>query len=230
MLRYPGLVLVTSPQSAATVTSLDRLGGRIAGVTTPGSSSHMFLNFLLTRHRVPASSVSVVAIGSAATAIAAIERGKVDAGWMADPAFTLVRKRHPEVRVLADLRDQPGTQTAFGTGTYPGAVLYSSAEWIGQNRDTAAGLARAITRTLAWMHAHPAAEIAAKTPKALRGEDDDLFVEALTNSMPMFSTDGLMSPEGAEAVRTLLAGSMEKVRTAFIDLSKTYTNEFVAGR
>jgi hypothetical protein len=39
-----------------------------------------------------------------------------------------------------------------------------------------------------------------------------------------------MSPEGAEAVRTLLAGSMEKVRTAFIDLSKTYTNEFVAGR
>jgi NitT/TauT family transport system substrate-binding protein len=109
-------------------------------------------------------------------------------------------------------------------------VLYSSAEWIGQNRDTAAGLARAITRTLAWMHAHPAAEIAAKTPKALRGEDDDLFVEALTNSMPMFSTDGLMSPEGAEAVRTLLAGSMEKVRTASIDLSRTYTNEFVAGR
>ena len=40
------------------------------------------------------------------------------------------------------------------------------------NRDTAARLARAITRTLTWMHTHTPQEIAAKTPKAFRGEDD----------------------------------------------------------
>ena len=34
----------------------------------------------------------------------------------------------------------------------------------------------------------------------------------------------------ADAVRTLLAGSMEKVRGTAIDLTKTYTNEFVHGR
>ena len=45
--------------------------------------------------------------------------------------------------------------------------------------------------------------------------------------MPMFSPDGVMAADGAETVRTLLAGSMEKVRTAKIDVSKTYTNEFV---
>src|SRR2546430_8675737 len=33
MLRFPGLVLVTSPQSAATVTSISDLKGKIAGVT-----------------------------------------------------------------------------------------------------------------------------------------------------------------------------------------------------
>jgi NitT/TauT family transport system substrate-binding protein len=48
--------------------------------------------------------------------------------------------------------------------------------------------------------------------------------------MPMFSTDGLMPADGAAAVRNLLAGSMEKVRGATIDLSKTYTNELVNGR
>ena len=48
--------------------------------------------------------------------------------------------------------------------------------------------------------------------------------------MPMFSPDGVMAAEGAEVVRTLLAGSMEKVRTATIDVSKTYTNEFIHGR
>jgi hypothetical protein len=39
-----------------------------------------------------------------------------------------------------------------------------------------------------------------------------------------------MDAAGAQAVRTLLSGSMEKVRTAQIDLSKTYTNEFMNGR
>ena len=64
------------------------------------------------------------------------------------------------------------------------------------------------------MHTHTPQEIAEKTPKAFRGEDDALYVEALKSSMPMFSPDGVMDAEGAEAVRTLLAGSMEKVRSA----------------
>ena len=225
MLRFPGLVLATSPQAAATVTRIEDLEWRMAGVTTAGSSSQMFLTFLLTRHKVAPESVSVTAIGSAATAIAAIEHGKVDAGWMADPSFTLVKRRNPTVRVLADLRDEAGVRQAFGTATYPGAVLYASGDWVRANRDTSRRLARAIVRTLQWMHAHSVEEIAQKTPKALRGDDDALYVEALKNSMAMFSTDGLMTPEGARAVRELLAGSMEKVRDRTIDLSKTYTNE-----
>jgi len=64
----------------------------------------------------------------------------------------------------------------------------------------------------------------------LKGDDDALYVEALKASMPMYSPDGRMSAEGAEVVRTLLAGSLEKVRTATIDLSKTFTNEFIHGR
>ena len=230
MLRYPGLVLATSPQAAAEVTTIEKLQGRIAGVTTPGSSSHMFLTFLLVKHHVPPESVSVTGIGGGATALAALERGRVDAGWTSDPAFTLLQRRNPGVRVLADLRDERGTLAAFGTTTYPGAVLYSSGDWLRANHDTAARLARAIVRTLQWMHAHSAQEIAAKTPKALRGEDDALFVESLTNSMPMFSTDGVMPADGAAEVRTLLAASMEKVRDATIDLSRTYTNELVNGR
>ena len=230
MLRFPGLVLVTSPQSASTITKIEELKGRIAGVTTAGSSSQMLLTYLLQRHGVAADAVSITAIGSAATAIAAVERGKVDAGMMADPAFTLVQKRNPGVRVLADLRTADGVKEAVGTTTYPASVLYTQAPWLAAHRDTVAKLARAITRTLAWMHAHTPEEIAAKTPKPLRGEDDALYVEALKNSMPMFSPDGAMAADGAEEVRVLLAASMEKVRAASIDTSTTFTNEFVHGR
>ena len=227
MLRYPGLVLVTSPQASGRVTAMSALEGGIVGVTTPGSSSHMFLTYLLTRHGVPVDSVSVTAIGGGASAIAAVERGRVDAAWMADPSFTLIRKRSPEVRVLADLRDERGTQEAFGTPHYPSAVLYAEGSWFRNNRDTAARLARAIVRTLQWMRDHSAEQIAEQTPPALRGEDTALYVEALNNSRGMFSIDGLMSPEGAAAVREVLAAANDKVRAATVDLSRTYTNELV---
>jgi NitT/TauT family transport system substrate-binding protein len=119
---------------------------------------------------------------------------------------------------------------AFGTDTYPGSVLYSQSEWIRANHQQAAKLARAITRTLQWMQSHSPQEITDKTPKTFRGEDDALYVEALKASLPMFSPDGVMAADGAAQVRTLLAGSMETVRGASIDVSKTYTNEFVNGR
>src|SRR6202008_520026 len=135
-----------------------------------------------------------------------------DAGWMSDPAFTLVKRRNPSIGVLADLRDERGLQEAFGTTTYPSAVLYSSGDWLRTNRDAGVRLARAIVETLAWMHSHSEAEIAQKTPKTLRGEDDALFVEALKSSMPMFSMDGRMNPDGAAAAHNLLAGSIGKVR------------------
>lgn len=230
MLRFPGLVLVTSPQSAADVTKIEELQGKIAGVTTAGSSSQMLLTGLLRRHRVAPDSVSVTAIGSAATAIAAIEHGKVAAGMVADPAFTLIVRRNPSVRVLADLRTAAGVKAALGSDMYPASVLYTHAGWMHAHRDTVQRLARAIQRTLRWMQAHPAEEIAQRTPASLRGEDEALYVEALKSSMPMFSPDGLMTRDGAEAARALLAASLEKVRDTHIELAKTYTNEFVSGR
>jgi NitT/TauT family transport system substrate-binding protein len=230
MLRFPGLVLLTSPQAAGTVTTIADLKGRIAGVTTAGSSSHMLLSYLLQRNGIPPDGVSVTAIGNAATAIAAIEHGKVDAGMMADPAFTLVQRRNPGVRVLADLRHAEGVKQAFGSDTYPASVFYAKGDWIRANEQTTRSLARALVKTLGWIQNHSAQEIADKTPASFRGDDPALYVEAVKNSMAMFSPDGLMAADGAESVRKLLAESIEKVRNAKIDLSKTYTNEFVNGR
>src|SRR4029077_3247132 len=117
------------------------------------------------RHGVPTDSVSVTSIGSAATAIAAMEHGTVAAGMMADPAFTMLARRNAGTRVLADLRTADGVKDAFGTSSYPGAGIYASADWIAAHPDTAARVARAVVKTLRWMQTHSAAEIAAKSPK-----------------------------------------------------------------
>ena len=126
------------------------------------------------------------------TPVALITGAADGIGWAAARAFAGAGYRV----VLADLRTEEGTTEAFGVATYPSAVLYSSADWLRTNRDTAARLARAIVKTLDWMKSHSEQEIADKTPKALRGADDALYVEALKGSRAMFSGSTAQCPNG----------------------------------
>jgi NitT/TauT family transport system substrate-binding protein len=227
MLRVPGLVLAVSPQNRDAVKKIEDLRDKIAGVTSLGSSSHMLLSYLLKRHGVDPDSVHITSVGTAGTAIAAVEHGKVAAAMMTEPAFTVVSRRTGGVGLLADLRDGNGVRREFGTSTYPASVLYSSAVWIRDHRTEAGQLARAIVRTLDWIQTHSPEDIAAKSPPAFRGDDPAVYVDAIRHSRGIFSPDGRMTPEGAEAVHALLRASMDKVRNATVDLSKTYTNEFL---
>jgi NitT/TauT family transport system substrate-binding protein len=80
------------------------------------------------------------------------------------------------------------------------------------------------------MQTHSPDDIAARTPADFRGAETAHYVDALRNTMPMFSPDGMMSADGAESVHTVLARSIDKVRNAHIDLAKTYTNDFIHQR
>ena len=88
MLRYPGLVLV-SPNAGR----IEDLKGKTVGVSAPGSSTHMFLNYLLVAHGMKADDVSNASIGMSATAVGAVTHNKVDAAVMTDPALAIVRKQ-----------------------------------------------------------------------------------------------------------------------------------------
>ena len=52
-------------------------------------------------------------------------------------------------------------------------------------------------------------------------------LEAIRMAKPMYSTDGRVTMESAEAVRRVLSESLDSVRNANIDLSKTFTNEYL---
>lgn len=49
----------------------------------------------------------------------------------------------------------------------------------------------------------------------------------VAQTMPMYSPDGRISPEGTAAVKRVLPQSIEKVRQANIDPEKSYTNKFL---
>jgi NitT/TauT family transport system substrate-binding protein len=224
MLRYPGLVAVASNPGIARI---EDLKGKIVGVSAVGSSTHFFLNHLLATHGMKPDDVSTASIGMSATAVGAMTHGKVDAAIMTDPALEVVRKQLPGAKILADTRTAEGTRAAFGVASYPSVVLYSTAPWMDGHRDETGRLARAITRALDWMRTHSPEEIRAKMPAAFRTEDASTDLDGLQSLKGMLSEDGRMTAESAEAVRTVLAGSLENVRSAKIDLARTYTNEFL---
>jgi len=230
MLHYPGMALVVAPQKSGAIRRIEDLKGASVGVTAPGSSTHMLINYLLVKHGLTPADISAIGIGGGAGAAAAVERGKVDAAIVTDPVLTQILKRNPDLRILADARQASGVKEIFGTETYPASVFYSTTEWIERNPETAGKLARAMRKTLEWMQQHSPEQIAGKMPAAYRGEDAAVYVEALRNSMPMFSPDGIMSSEGAEAVKKVLSLSLEKVRKANVDTAQTFTNELIKSK
>jgi len=227
MLRFPGLALVVSPATRRPIRRIEDLAGATVGVSAPGSSTHLLVRYLVSRAGRGVDSFSAVGIGMSATAVAAVERGKVDAAVMSDPALALLARRAGPLRILADTRTADGVRATFGVDMYPASVLYSTSAWVAANRPTAQRLARALHRTLGWIQGHSAEEIMRAMPESFRGEDPGVYLEGLRQALPMYSPDGRMSEDGPEAVRKVLAVSLPKVREARIDLRATYTNEFV---
>jgi NitT/TauT family transport system substrate-binding protein len=80
---------------------------------------------------------------------------------------------------------------------------------------------------LKWIASHSPEEIMAKMPDELTGADKALYLAALKNTIPMYSTTGRMDPKGAEAVLAVFSQSVPEIAKANIDLAKTYTNRFV---
>lgn len=225
LLRYPGLVATTT---SLAVKTLADLRGKPVGVSAAGSSTHMFLNYLLAQKGLKPEDVLVVQIGLGATAVAAASRNRVEAEILTDPTVGLLRKQAPNLRILADTRDREGVRQVFGVDSYPASVLYSTSTWLGSHREEAAGLVRALEKTLAWMRSHSAEEIRQQMPATLRIEDAEIELEGVRSLKNMLSEDGSFTDGGAAAVQKVLATSMEAVRHAHVDLAKTYTNEFLA--
>jgi len=114
----------------------------------------------------------------------------------------------------------------FG-GDYPGGAFYTRPEWMKAHPKETQALTNAMVATLKWIHTHSPQEIMEKMPPNLVGPHKDAYLAALKNTIPMYSTTGLMDPKGAEAVLDVFKIGSPDVAKANIDITKTYTNAFV---
>jgi NitT/TauT family transport system substrate-binding protein len=165
-------------------------------------------------------------VGAGASNLAALERGQVAASVADLATLVQLKKRHPELVVLADTSSSEGMSRIFGSASLQYA-LCARAEWLEQNPETARKMARAIVRTLHWIHDHSPAEVRDQMPESFRTNDTETDLEVMRIAISMYSTDGVLSEAAAKSAKDLLDASLERVRAAKVDLSNIYTNEFV---
>jgi len=219
-------VLVASRGWAKEIRTIRDLRGAPVGVGGLGGPSNMALNWILSQSGVPPSDVTLVNIGTLATAVAAVERRKVAAAILNDVEYVMLRKRGLDPVLLADVRGRENTKHWFGVEDYPISVLIATGQWLRTNPDTARRLARAMKRSLQWMHSQSPASVVDNFPPQYRG-DREVDIEVTSALLPMYSDTGRMSRDGAEAIRRVTSVSAPALRSDTFDLSKTYTNDFV---
>jgi NitT/TauT family transport system substrate-binding protein len=223
-------VLIVSPAASGEVHRMADLKGRRIGVSSLGSGSQIFLNYLLAVNGMRPADVGAIGIGVGATSVAAMEHGEVDAALLVGGAINLLLGAHPGLTVLADTRTPEGSQRVFGRASFPGSLLVAEESWLKANPDTARRFVRAVTKGMQWMGAHSPEEVRANMREDQRLPDASADLQTIRDFQSMLSPDGAIAEGSPEIMYKVLAASLEKVRTSHIDLSKAYTNEYLMGK
>ncbi|MER6720992.1 MULTISPECIES: ABC transporter substrate-binding protein [Streptomyces] len=220
-----GEVEVVSNAAAEEIKSPKDFSGKKLGVTGLGSSTDFLTKYLAVKNGVPIDQITPVAVGAGQTFISALQQNSIQAGMTTDPTVTQILDKKVG-KILVDMRTPEGSQEALG-GPYPSSSLYMNTSWVNDNKDTVQKLANAFVKTLKWMNSHSPEEIAAKMPADYAQGGEKLYAEAIRSTLPMFTTDGVMPKDGPETVERVLKAFNPNLKDAEVDLSKTFTTEFV---
>ncbi|MFD1561432.1 ABC transporter substrate-binding protein [Paraburkholderia silviterrae] len=211
----------------ASAAAMNAARGKRLGVTGFGASTWMITRFLLARAGVAPGDYTVVPLASDTRFVEAFEQGTIDAGMVEEPTATRLLTSGA-ARVVVDMRTVEETQHWLG-GPYAGACLYLRRSWMLEHRRETGQMVQALTRALRFIGTHSAEQIAAALPPEVVGNDRAGYVRALASAQGAFSQDGLM-PDGApQTVLKVLMTAGSGLTARHVDLSKTYTNEFVKG-
>jgi NitT/TauT family transport system substrate-binding protein len=224
--QAPGEVELCRSDVAGAIKSPADWKGRKLGVTGLGSSTNFLTKYLAVHNGVSVNDVTSVAVQAGPTFIAAMQHQQIDCGMTTEPTISALLASG-QAKVLVDMRTPEGAKAALG-GTYPAASLYMQTAWVNGHKATVQKLANAFVKTQKWIASHSAAEITDKMPADYyTGVGKDQYVQALDAEKAMYTPDGVMPADGPQTVFNVLSAFDPSVQGHKIDLSKTYTTEFV---
>jgi NitT/TauT family transport system substrate-binding protein len=224
--KFSSIVLLLPKDKAAKYKGPADLKGLKVGVTAPGSSTNMFVNNILARGGLKPTDISVVGVGAGSGAVAAMEKGEIDALSNLDPVITQLESTGKFVPV-ADSRTEKGMQEIYG-GDYHASVIYITDEYIRKYPNTVQAVVNAMVRANRWVAKATPQEIVDLMPDAYKGGNPSLYKQGLLKNMIGYSEDGQMSMKAAQNVYKVLKQFEPSVIKAgdSIKLDQTFDNSF----
>lgn len=223
--KYSSIVLIMPKDRAAKYRGAKDLKGLKVGVTAPGSSTNMFVNNLLAREGLKPTDVSIIGVGAGSGAVAAMEKGEIDALSNLDPVITQLEATGKFVPV-ADSRTEKGMKDIYG-GDYHASVIYTTEEFVKKYPNTVQAVVNAMVRANRWIAKATPQQIVDLMPDQYKAGNPSLYKEGLLKNMIGYSEDGLMSMKAAENVYKVLVQFEPSVKAAGrMDLNQTFDNSF----
>lgn len=223
--RAPQIVLAVSNKTLSNFKSIADLKGKKIGVTAPGSSTNIVVNYLLAKGGLKPSDVSIIGVGASSGAVAALRAGQIDAIANLDPVITML-ERTGDIRIVSDTRQVAEADKVFG-GPMPAGCMYAPVSFIDKHPATTQAIANAIVRADKWIQAAGPSDIVKAVPESYLLGDRAIYIDAFLKVRQALSPDGTIPEQGAATALRALQSVDDSLKTAKLDLSKVFTNEFV---
>jgi NitT/TauT family transport system substrate-binding protein len=223
--RYPGIALAVKKDRADRIKSAADLKGAKVGITAPGSSTNMLVWYLMAKAGLKPDDASYVGVGAGAGAVAAIQKGEIDAISNVDPVIAKLETAG-EVVVIAETRTTDGATKVLG-GPMSAAVLYMKRDFAAKNPNTVQALVNAFYKTLKWLEKATPEQIAENVPPEYMLGDKALYIAAVKANLQVYSRDGIVSADSQKRSLDFLKQFDKEIAAASIDASKTWDDRFV---
>ncbi|MBX3636892.1 MAG: ABC transporter substrate-binding protein [Rubrivivax sp.] len=223
--RAPQIVLGVNPKTMPDFKGVADLKGKKIGVTAPGSSTNVMVNFALAKVGLRPSDVAIVGVGASQGAVAAMRSGQIDAISNLDPVITLLQ-RSGDLKIVSDTRVVAESERVFG-GPMPAGCLYCPQSFIDRNPNTVQAMTNAIVRANKWIQAAGPGDIITNVPEAFLLGDRAVYIDAFLAAKGALSPDGTIPDKGSDTAYRALASVDKEIAAAKLDLAAVYTNDFV---
>ena len=226
MLVTPGEVELCRNDLKSTIKSPADWKGRTLGITDIGSSTDYLTQYLAKKNGVAPTSIHRLGVQSGPTLIGAMTHKNVDCAMTTEPTVSQLLA-NKQAYILLDMRTAAGAKAALG-GEYPATSLYMMTSYVQKNPATVQKLVNAYVKTLKFIKTHTAAQITDQMPADYySGVGKAAYTKALANEKGIYNPTGIMPPSGPPTDLAVLSAFNKDVIGKKIDLSKTFTNQFV---
>lgn len=223
--RTYGATLGVRTDKAAGFKSMADLKGMKIGVTAPGSGTQGMVWYLMAKSGLAKDDASFIGVGAGPGAIAAMQKGEIDAISNLDPIMTKLETMNL-IKAVAETRTVAGNAAVFG-GSLPGIALMSRRDFIAKNPETVQAVVNALYKALKWMNTATPEQIADTVPPEFHAGDKPGYLAALKATAESYSRDCVVSPDGHRRALEFLKAYEPTFANVNMEFSRIFDDRFV---